>query len=738
VGRRTRSSKITYDSKENKTIFGLIFLAMGVITMLSIFLEGKVFEVFRGIVYNEILTILLGIFFFNASLSLFKSKFILAKKKSLFGQLLIIIGLAGFITSIYGGKNPNLLANSIGGWVGHYSFTFLSDNLFFNFTPVVFMVILIFAVPFTILMPISQFIDLLGLFFQKIIVWVLNLTKKKGEQREVVVDSKADIGSALTFGDLQKNKRQELLNKNQSLSALSNEKIHSTQKVDIKETSVEGAIVNTELKYPNWKFPPLSILNSFKKTKPSQEKINRNAEIIEKTLSSFGIEAKVVDVIVGPSVTQYALDVPLGVKVNKIANLIKDLALALATPESQVRFEFPIKNTSFVGIEVPNPEREIVYIKETFSDDELKNPKYILPMALGKAISGKMTYIDLQKMPHILIAGATGSGKSILTNGFIMTLLYTKTPDEVKFIMVDPKQVELAEYNGIPHLLTPVITEMEKVVNALKWAIAEMEQRYTLFRENHVKNIEGYNQMKGYPAIPYIVIVIDEMADMMMSTNKVETESAIVRIAQKARATGIHLILATQRPSVNVITGLIKANIPGRIGMSVTTRIDSQVIMDQIGAEALLGKGDLLFKDPAYKDSTRIQGMWVSPEEVINTIDFIKAQVSEVDYINEITEARPEDKAKQTGEIASGDFGDDHFADAVRVVVNGQKGSTSLIQRKLAIGYNRAARLLDKMETLGVVGPENGSKPREVYIQDSEDFLQKLANGEIGEVPAGN
>jgi S-DNA-T family DNA segregation ATPase FtsK/SpoIIIE len=346
-----------------------------------------------------------------------------------------------------------------------------------------------------------------------------------------------------------------------------------------------------------------------------------------------------------------------------------------------------------------------------------------------------MRFIDLQKMPHILIAGATGSGKSILTNGFIMSLLFNKTPDEVKFIMVDPKQVELAEYNGIPFLLTPVITEMDKVLNALKWAIAEMEQRYTAFRESHVKNIESYNEMKGYAALPYIVIVIDEMADMMMSTNKAETESAIVRLAQKARATGIHLILATQRPSVNVITGLIKANIPGRIGMSVTTRIDSQVIMDQIGAEALLGKGDLLFKDPSCKDLSRIQGMWVSPNEVLKTVDFIKSQVPEVRYTKEVTEARPDDKAKAAMTANGGvNMGDDQFANAVRVVVNAQKGSTSLIQRKLSLGYNRAARLLDKMEELGVVGTENGSKPRDVFIQDSEDFLQKLANGEIGAV----
>jgi S-DNA-T family DNA segregation ATPase FtsK/SpoIIIE len=745
IARRSRK-KITYDSKESKVLAGLFFLALGVLSMLSLFVEGKVFEFFRGLVYNEATTVLMSIWFFNISLNLFRSKFILTKKKSLFGQFLIIIGLAGFITSIFGAVSPASLGINPGGLVGYYVFTFLNDNLFFNFTPVVFMVILIFAIPFTLVMPIGRFLDILGLAIQRTGEFIVKLMVKRDTQPVQAEEKQMDVKSAATFGDFQKNINKSDANKQQDRFKKPDvpEKIEKVEKkegvsVAVKEDSVEGVFMNAELQYPDWKFPPMSILNPYKKVKPSQEKINRNADIIEKTLTSFGIKAQVVDVIIGPSVTQYALDVALGVKVNKIANLIKDLALALATPESQVRLQFPIPGTSFVGIEIPNPERETVYLKETFSDAEMQNSKFNLPVALGKNIAGKMVFVDLQKMPHVLIAGATGSGKSILTNGFIMSLLFNRTPDEVKFIMVDPKQVELAEYNGIPYLLTPVITEMDKVLNALKWAISEMEQRYTIFRESHVKNIESYNQMKGYSALPYIVIVIDEMADMMMSTNKVETESAIVRLAQKARATGIHLILATQRPSVNVITGLIKANIPGRIGMSVTTRIDSQVILDQIGAESLLGKGDLLFKDPSSKDPSRIQGMWVSPEEILRTVEYIKSQVPEVHYTKEVTEARPDDKAKQSAEVAGGNYGgDEQFANAVRVVVNAQKGSTSLIQRKLALGYNRAARLLDKMEELGVVGPENGSKPRDVYINDSEEFLQKLADGEIGIAPTEN
>jgi S-DNA-T family DNA segregation ATPase FtsK/SpoIIIE len=333
--------------------------------------------------------------------------------------------------------------------------------------------------------------------------------------------------------------------------------------------------------------------------------------------------------------------------------------------------------------------------------------------------------IDLQKMPHVLIAGATGSGKSILTNGFIVSLLMTRTPDEVKFIMIDPKQVELSDYNGISHLLTPVITDMDKVLNALKWAIAEMESRYTVFRENKVKNIEGYNVLMGYSALPYIVIVVDEMADMMMSTNRVETENAIVRLAQKARATGIHLILATQRPSVDVITGLIKANIPGRIGMSVTTNVDSRVILDQIGAETLLGRGDMLFKDPSKNKPFRIQGIWVSPEEVQRIVSYIKQQGPEVEYTTKVTEYKAKEEEVPGAKSASGS-NDEQFENAVRVIVNAQKGSASYLQRKLEIGYNRAARLLEEMEELGLVGPANGSKPRDVLISDADAFLASL------------
>jgi len=501
-------------------------------------------------------------------------------------------------------------------------------------------------------------------------------------------------------------------------------------KVAVKEVSAgEGAFANEELQYPNWKLPPTDLLNPYTKFKPLQEDIKKNADIIEQTLQSFGVKANVVDVLIGPTVTQYALDIALGTKVSKIQNLSNDLALALAVPSNAIRIEAPIPGTSYVGVEVPNENRQFINIREVIEGSSFKNAAGNLPVVVGKDIKGRDILTNIQKMPHLLVAGATGSGKSILTNSFIISLLMQKSPDELRMIMVDPKQVELSDYNGIPHLLTPVLTDMTKVLNALKWLIVEMENRYTLFREHKVRNIAGYNDQVGFSALPYIVIVIDEMADMMMTGGN-EIEGAIVRLAQKARATGIHLILATQRPSVDVLTGLLKANIPGRIGLSVATQIDSRVILDQIGAEALLGKGDMLFKEPDRNKPFRVQGVWVAPDEVQRVAKFIKEQVPEVQYTKEVVQGLP-DPALSPGAQQSAAFSDDElFADAVRIVAQSGKGSSSLLQRKLSIGYNRAARLLDELNKYGVVGGEKGSKPRDVLISDAEAFLAQSSEAE--------
>lgn len=745
--KRGRKKKITYDSNETKAVLGLVSLFVGALTLFSYFIEAPVFDFLQNLAGDA--TFFLSLFFLNLSLYLFQSKFFMAQTKSILGQLMFVVFYAAFINSIFGGGYSFEFGEEAryGGIIGYYVYNFFSENFFLNFTPVFLIVMVIVSLPLTLTMGIAEFLERLG----QIIQWFINFVNLGKEKAGDLMDVDEAAGDLVdipvlpsTFGDFRGNKQaQQQAALDQAQRAVEaakadakdaesskdddadadNKEDENKPKVKVKEESVEGAYVNEELLYPNWKLPSLNLLDPPQKQKLPKENINKNADIIEQTLNSFGVKAKVVDVLIGPTVTQYALDIALGTKVSKIANLSNDLALALATSSSGLRIEAPIPGTSYVGIEVPNEERAVVFAKEVLSAVVDNKTEKHLPTGLGKDINGDYVTFDLQKMPHILIAGATGSGKSVLTNSFIISLLMTRTPDEVKFIMVDPKQVELSDYNGIPHLLTPVITEMEKVLNALKWAISEMENRYTIFKDAKVKNIEGYNKMMGFSAIPYIVIVIDEMADMMMSTNKVDTESAIVRLAQKARATGIHLVLATQRPSVDVITGLIKANIPARVGMSVTTQVDSRVIMDTIGAESLLGNGDLLYKNPSIGKPKRIQGMWMSPKEIQKIVGYIKQQVPEVSYAKEVVEKQPDPNEPEPSEFADVSD-DDKFENAVRIVVNARKGSASLLQRKLSVGYNRAARLLDELQELGVVGPPNGSKPREVLISDAEAFLE--------------
>lgn len=473
--------------------------------------------------------------------------------------------------------------------------------------------------------------------------------------------------------------------------------------------------------YQNWRYPPISLLKDpiFKPQNPELHK--KNAEVIERTLQSFGIQSQVTNIAIGPTVVQYALSITVGTKVSKIKNLANDLAVSLATPSSSVRIEAPIPGTSLIGIEIPNPTPNFVYQKELAKVLTDTKAKYELPLIFGKSVSGQNIIKDLTELPHLLIAGATGTGKSVGINSVIVGLLMTKSPDELRLILVDPKMVEMSPYNGIPHLLTPVITDMELVVNALQWAIEEMLRRYRMLKQVGVRKIKEYNQKIGYNAMPYIVIIIDEMADLMLSTG-VDVESKIVRLAQMSRAVGIHLILATQRPSVDVITGLIKANVPGRMSFSVATAIDSRVVIDQTGSETLIGKGDMLFKSPEFPRPIRIQGAWTDNKDIENVIDFIKEQTEEVYYFDDVTKP----KIEEGKEPANGndDFSDDSmFEDALQVVINAQKASASLLQRKLRIGYNRAARLIDELEEAGAIGPQDGSTPRKVLVSSVDQII---------------
>ncbi|MFI5240951.1 MAG: DNA translocase FtsK [Microgenomates group bacterium] len=474
-----------------------------------------------------------------------------------------------------------------------------------------------------------------------------------------------------------------------------------------------------------WQYPNIDILSETETGKAERGDIKGNAAIIEKTLESFGITARVVEVNLGPAVTQYALEVALGTKLSKITSLERDLALALAAPNGTIRIEAPIPGRSLVGIELPNRSAEFVTLRKMIESDVMAGNRSKLAVAMGLDVSGKPIIADIAKMPHVLIAGQTGSGKSVCINAFLASLLFRASPSELKLILVDPKRVELTGYNGIPHLLSPVIVDPEKVISALRWAMAEMDKRYKLFAEAGARNLEGYNEMSGFQALPYIVIVIDELADIMLFS-PVEVEDAITRIAQMSRATGIHMVLATQRPSVDVITGLIKANVPSRIAFAVSSQIDSRVILDTQGAEKLLGKGDMLYLPPEQAKPMRIQGAFVTDKEINALVSFIKNQGVETQYTEEVTTTQKAGTVSVTG--VEGEI-DDHFKKAVEVVCQYDRASASLLQRRLSVGYARAARIIDQLEAAGVIAASDGSsKPREVLINNAEEFLASLGN----------
>ena len=472
-----------------------------------------------------------------------------------------------------------------------------------------------------------------------------------------------------------------------------------------------------------WEYPPLDILTDSIGAKAARGDIKQNASIIEQTLESFGVQAKVVEVNTGPAVTQYALEIALGTKLTKITSLANDIALALATPTGTVRIEAPIPGKSLVGIEVPNITPEIVPLKSVLASASMQKTKSKLGLALGLDVSGRPVVDDLGKMPHLLMAGSTGSGKSVAINAFISTILFRATPSEVKFILIDPKIVELSNWNGIPHLLTEVITSTEKVLSALRWSISEMEKRYKLFAEVGARNIDMYNEISGFQALPYIVIIVDELADVMLFA-PVEVEDAVTRLAQMSRAVGIHMILATQRPSVDVLTGLIKANIPSRMTFNVTSQVDSRVIIDQVGGEKLLGRGDMLYVPPTASKPQRIQGPFVSEPEINKLIEFLTKSGIEPQYTEEITSMPV---AKFAGKMGSQD---EMFEEAVKVITQYDRASASLLQRRLRIGYARAARLIDELESAGVVGAQDGSKPRDVLVKDPARILGNEENKE--------
>ena len=473
----------------------------------------------------------------------------------------------------------------------------------------------------------------------------------------------------------------------------------------------------------NYEYPPVSILgkNTKKANKAGAKALTEKATQLQRTLHSFGVSAKVENISVGPAITRYELKPAEGVRVSKIANLSDDIALNLAA--ESIRIEAPIPGKQAVGIEIPNKEKESVPLRDVIESDEFEDNKSKLTVALGKDVAGNIVLADIAKMPHVLIAGSTGSGKSVCINTIITSIIFNAKPSEVKMVMVDPKVVELSVYNGIPHLLIPVVTDPRKAAGALAWAVQEMDHRYNLFAEKGVRDLKGYNAVMEKESeegtigkLPQIVIIIDELADLMMVAAK-EVEDSICRLAQKARAAGMHLVIATQRPSVDVITGLIKANVPSRIAFAVSSQIDSRTILDQVGAEKLLGKGDMLYYPASASKPVRVQGAFVSDGEVEKVVDFVKSNgvaTYNEDILEEIEKSNKSDGQKE--QEAEEDDMDPLLMDAIETVVEIGQASTSFIQRRFKVGYARAGRIIDQMEARGIISGYEGSKPRQVLI----------------------
>ena len=698
-------------------VMGIFLAVFSVLLIVAMFEQGGPFFAWLLNVFLAafgVVTYLMPVLLLFVSVSIFKAENNKLPGVMKFASFLIVLwltGLAGILAS--DPDNSEIAMEGAGGgllgWIiNQFMLTLASPNV------AIFVYAVLIGVTLMFVLRISpqSVIDKIKSLFER--------EQSETAERNAVIAKKAAKlePKSSTIGELKLNQGVPTVNpidaakekKSGRLSSLRNSV--TTDKVAEEQTAL--VTVND----PDWEAPSLNLLE--KKQSPADAgDVQHNAQTIKDTLGEFNIEVEMEGANIGPKVTQYTLKPPSGVKLSRISALETNIALNLAA--QALRIEAPIPGQRAVGIEVPNKKAADVRLYGILSAKQWTSAHEPLSFAIGKDIAGDAVVGELNKMPHLLIAGQTGSGKSVMINTLLSSLLYRNSPSDMRLILVDPKQVEMAPYNDIPHLLTPIITEPEKTISALKWAVNEMERRYSLLAEEKLRDIKSYNQRKTEEPMPYVVIVIDELADLMMVAAR-DVEALIVRLAQKARAVGIHLVLATQRPSVDVITGLIKANVPARIAFTVASQVDSRTILDQVGAEKLLGQGDMLMLTPQMSKPKRIQGAWVTDDEVVKITDHLRMQ-RPPQYDDEIT-ALPVQLGKPGGVVMDFDGGseDEMYKDAVRAVVEGKKASTSYLQRKLRIGYSRAARIIEEMEEQGIIGAADGNRPREILISSVDDL----------------
>ncbi len=740
--RKKKKKTITIQSSETKILFGLILFLVGLSILISPFIpeDSPLFDqVTLSLGYSSIAW---------GTLVIYLSLFLLTKKrkftstKQAIGLLLFSLCLTVLLSFwlIEEQLESNSALRGAGGQLGKVLHLSL-NNFFGSFIEIIIVLILLIIsfslITGTTLEQIRDFLEdsvpeeekktdsFLRSFLKR-----FSPTKTPSNLAIPIEQEEADDDTPKPESEEEIQKRLDsILTEDRTKESERAQEESSDSDDPVKSSNIPDGTEEKEPdkpRYQNWRFPSPDILEEPQVQEQDKELYKEKALIIEKTLRSFGIQGTVVAVAVGPTVLRFSLSISVGTKVSRIKNLSNDLALALASQTSSVRIEAPIPGTSYVGVEIPNPTPNFVYAKEMVARLNKEKEKYELPLILGKDITAKTRIKDLAKIPHLLVAGATGTGKSVAINSLLTGLLMTKSPDEVKFLMIDPKMgVEMSIYNGIPHLLNPVITDPESVINALQWTIEEMMRRYRQLKQVRVKKLTEYNKKVGYLAMPYIIVVIDEMADLIL-TSALEVETKIQRLAQMGRAVGIHLILATQKPTVNVITGLIKSNIPGRMAFAVATSMDSRVILDESGAETLLGNGDMLYKDQTTPKALRIQGTNTTTEDSEMVILAIKDQVDEeeVKYSEDLAEAI--EKGPSDDSPGGQKQRDPEFEKALAVVVSSQRASSSFLQRKMRIGYNKAARIIDQLHEAGVIGPQRGSKPRKVLITSPDQISEKL------------